>query len=97
LYQTTKKKTLIEVRVSCCKYLDVVATLRAIEPIGENVRKMHCIWDKSILEYEITASSQRSNPVGYSVVSTREMTSNGMGKSQLTSTGDSTVNIWDQN
>jgi hypothetical protein len=34
---------------------------------------------------------------GYSAVSTREMISNGMGKSQLTSTGDSTLNIWDQN
>jgi hypothetical protein len=73
LYQATKKKTLVEVRVSCCKYLDVVATLRDMEPICESVRKIHidCIWDKSILEYEITASSQRSNPVGYSSICTR--------------------------
>lgn len=92
-------KTLVEVRVSCCKCLDTAATLRALEPICESVRKLHidCIWDKSILDQEIAASSHMLNPVGTPAISTREMTSYGMGKNQLVSAGDCSANGWDQN
>lgn len=92
-------KTLVEVRVSCCKYLDTAATLRALEPICESVRKLHidCIWDKSILDQEIASPSRRLNPVGSSAISTREMASYGMGKNHLVSAGDCNVNRWDQN
>ncbi|GLJ15499.1 hypothetical protein SUGI_0254510 [Cryptomeria japonica] len=46
------RKTLVDVSVSCCKHLDTAATLRALEPIRDRVRKLHidCIWDKSIIE-----------------------------------------------
>lgn len=93
------RKTLVEVRVSCCKYFDTAATLRALEPICESVIKLHidCIWDKSLLDQEIAASSQRLNSAGSPAISTREMTSYGMGKNHLISAGDCSVNRWSQN
>ncbi|KAL5147758.1 F-box/LRR-repeat MAX2 A [Glycine soja] len=40
-------RTLIDVRVSCCVNLDTAATLRALEPIREQIERLHvdCVWN----------------------------------------------------
>ncbi|KAK9153039.1 hypothetical protein Sjap_000519 [Stephania japonica] len=39
-------KTLVDVKVSCCKQLDARAALRALEPVRTRVRRLHidCVW-----------------------------------------------------
>ncbi|XP_044502621.1 F-box/LRR-repeat MAX2 homolog A-like [Mangifera indica] len=41
------QKTLVDVRISCCKNLDAVACCRALEPIRDRIQKLHidCIWN----------------------------------------------------
>ncbi|KAF8411056.1 hypothetical protein HHK36_003595 [Tetracentron sinense] len=47
-------KTLVDVKISCCKQLNAVCSLRAMEPIRERIQRLHidCIWD-SIEQSEI--------------------------------------------
>ncbi|KAL2937400.1 F-box/LRR-repeat MAX2-like protein A [Bienertia sinuspersici] len=48
------KRTLVEVRVSGCKYLDAPASLKAVEPIRHQIRILHidCVWDGEKPQYE---------------------------------------------
>lgn len=48
------KKTLVEVKISGCKYLDASASLKTVEPIRERIRRLHidCVWDGEKPEYE---------------------------------------------
>ncbi|KAI7724460.1 hypothetical protein M8C21_005681 [Ambrosia artemisiifolia] len=40
-------RTLIEVKISCCKNLGARASLKALEPIRDRIQKLHidCVWD----------------------------------------------------
>ncbi|EEF33863.1 F-box/LRR-repeat MAX2 homolog A isoform X1 [Ricinus communis] len=40
-------KTLVEVKISACKNLDAVASLRALEPIRQRIERLHidCMWN----------------------------------------------------
>ncbi|KAJ6401207.1 hypothetical protein OIU84_016591 [Salix udensis] len=40
-------KTLIEVKISCCKNLDAAASLRSLEPIQGRIERLHldCVWE----------------------------------------------------
>ncbi|KAF8087439.1 hypothetical protein N665_0585s0017 [Sinapis alba] len=40
------RKTLTDVRISCCKNLDATASLKAVEPIYDRIKKLHidCVW-----------------------------------------------------
>lgn len=40
-------KTLIEVKISCCKNLNAVASLRSLEPIQGRIERLHfdCVWE----------------------------------------------------
>nr|ALZ40840.1 more axillary branches 2 [Rorippa indica] len=46
------RKTLTDVRISCCKNLDTTASLPAIEPICDRIKKLHidCVWSGSEVE-----------------------------------------------
>eukprot|EP01018_Ginkgo_biloba_P014532 Gb_10080 [translate_table: standard] len=94
------KKTLIDVRVSCCKYLDAAATVRALEPVRECIRKLHidCVWHKSILEQEIAtpSSAQRSNSIGPCTSFRREMISYGVAKDRLVPIGSYNEKRWEE-
>ncbi|KAK7405049.1 hypothetical protein VNO78_06211 [Psophocarpus tetragonolobus] len=41
------RRTLIDVKVSCCPNLDTAGTLRALEPIRERIERLHvdCVWN----------------------------------------------------
>ncbi|KAK7290839.1 hypothetical protein RIF29_05572 [Crotalaria pallida] len=41
------RRTLIDVKISCCLNLDASATLRALEPIRDRIEKLHvdCVWN----------------------------------------------------
>ncbi|OMO89024.1 Leucine-rich repeat, cysteine-containing subtype [Corchorus capsularis] len=41
------RKTLVKVKISCCKNLDASASLRAVEPIRDRIQWLHidCVWD----------------------------------------------------
>ncbi|KAK7312873.1 hypothetical protein VNO77_37078 [Canavalia gladiata] len=41
------RRSLIDVKVSCCVNLDTVATLRALEPIQNRIERLHvdCVWN----------------------------------------------------
>ncbi|KAJ1441835.1 Leucine-rich repeat, cysteine-containing subtype [Sesbania bispinosa] len=41
------RRTLIDVKVSCCVNLDTAATLRALEPIRDRIERLHvdCVWN----------------------------------------------------
>ncbi|CAN7007401.1 unnamed protein product [Brassica oleracea var. botrytis] len=43
---TLLRKTLTDVRISCCKNLDATASLKAVEPIYDRIKKLHidCVW-----------------------------------------------------
>nr|I1SSI5.1 RecName: Full=F-box/LRR-repeat MAX2 homolog A; AltName: Full=F-box and leucine-rich repeat MAX2 homolog A [Petunia x hybrida]AEB97384.1 MAX2A [Petunia x hybrida] len=47
------KKTLIDVKISCCKNLGAAYSLKALEPIQNRIQKLHidCVWD-SVEEFE---------------------------------------------
>uniref|UniRef100_A0A2P2JIB7 F-box/LRR-repeat MAX2 homolog A n=1 Tax=Rhizophora mucronata TaxID=61149 RepID=A0A2P2JIB7_RHIMU len=40
------RKTLVEVKISACKNLDAVASLRALEPVHDQIERLHidCVW-----------------------------------------------------
>ncbi|XP_021730655.1 F-box/LRR-repeat MAX2 homolog A-like [Chenopodium quinoa] len=48
------KRTLVEVKISGCKYLDASASLKAVEPIRGRIRRLHidCVWNGEKPEYE---------------------------------------------
>lgn len=41
------RKTLIDVKISCCLNLDTAASLRALEPIRDRIERLHvdCVWN----------------------------------------------------
>lgn len=41
------RRTLSEVKISCCKNLGAVASLQALEPVCEKIKRLHidCVWD----------------------------------------------------
>lgn len=41
------KRTLVDVKISCCKNLNAAMSLKALEPIQDRIRSLHidCIWD----------------------------------------------------
>lgn len=41
------RRTLTDVKVSCCENLDTAATLRALEPIRDRIERLHvdCVWN----------------------------------------------------
>ncbi|KAK9285291.1 hypothetical protein L1049_024481 [Liquidambar formosana] len=51
------RKTLVEVKISCCKNLDAASSLRALEPVCDRIQKLHidCIWDS----HEQAANAER--------------------------------------
>ncbi|VVB03141.1 unnamed protein product [Arabis nemorensis] len=57
---TLLKKTLIDVSISCCKNLDASASIKAIEPICDRIKKLHidCVWSSSGEEEERVETSE---------------------------------------
>ncbi|XP_021842566.1 F-box/LRR-repeat MAX2 homolog A [Spinacia oleracea] len=47
-------KTLVEVKISSCKYLDAPASLKTVEPIRDRIKSLHidCVWDGEKPEYK---------------------------------------------
>ena len=43
------KRTLVDVKISCCDNLHTIASLRALEPIQDRIRRVHvdCVWEGS--------------------------------------------------
>uniref|UniRef100_A0A2C9U5E0 COI1 F-box domain-containing protein n=1 Tax=Manihot esculenta TaxID=3983 RepID=A0A2C9U5E0_MANES len=41
------QKSLVDVKISCCKYLNAVCSLRALEPIQDRIQRLHidCVWE----------------------------------------------------
>ncbi|VFQ64439.1 unnamed protein product [Cuscuta campestris] len=41
------RKTLVDVKISCCKNLSAPASLKALEPIKDTIQRLHidCVWD----------------------------------------------------
>ncbi|KAB5534119.1 hypothetical protein DKX38_017205 [Salix brachista] len=41
------RKTLTEVKISCCKHLNTVTSLQALEPIQDSLQRLHidCVWE----------------------------------------------------
>ncbi|KAJ4714248.1 F-box protein MAX2 [Melia azedarach] len=41
------RKTLVEVKISCCKQLGALTSCNAMEPIADSIQKLHidCVWD----------------------------------------------------
>lgn len=60
---TLLRKTLIDVRISCCKNLDTTASLKAIEPICDRIKKLHidCVWSGSEEEEERGETSETNH------------------------------------
>lgn len=55
------RKTLIDVKISCCKHLNTICSLRALEPIQDQIQRLHidCVWeDVEQLGGEGSGSSQ---------------------------------------
>lgn len=52
------RRTLVEVKISACKYLDAPASLKTVEPIRDRIRSLHidCVWDGEKPEYEEEAA-----------------------------------------
>ncbi|GMY37526.1 F-box/LRR-repeat MAX2 homolog A-like [Fagus crenata] len=42
-------KTIIDVKISCCKHLNAVCSLHALEPIRELIQRLHidCVWERN--------------------------------------------------
>lgn len=51
------QQTLIDVKISCCKYLNAVCSLRALEPIQDRIQRLHidCVWE-NVEQFEGEAS-----------------------------------------
>ncbi|CAK9133226.1 unnamed protein product [Ilex paraguariensis] len=47
------RKTLVDVKISCCKNLGAVTSLKALEPIQDRIQRLHidCVWD-SVEQFE---------------------------------------------
>ncbi|KAI3735952.1 hypothetical protein L6452_15479 [Arctium lappa] len=56
-------RTLIDVKISCCKNLGAASSLKALEPIQDRIRRLHidCIWDSS-------EESENLDELGYDFV-----------------------------
>ncbi|KAL3821413.1 hypothetical protein ACJIZ3_007318 [Penstemon smallii] len=41
------KRTLVDVKISCCKNLGAVSSLKALEPVQDRIKRLHidCVWD----------------------------------------------------
>ncbi|KAK9267436.1 hypothetical protein L1049_009862 [Liquidambar formosana] len=41
------RRTLIDVKISCCKHLNAVCSLRALEPVQDRIQRLHidCTWE----------------------------------------------------
>ncbi|PHT73080.1 F-box protein MAX2 [Capsicum annuum] len=48
------RKSLVDVRISCCKNLGAASSLKALEPIQEHIQRLHidCVWEDSVEEIE---------------------------------------------
>ncbi|CAN8318098.1 unnamed protein product [Cochlearia groenlandica] len=59
---TLLRKTLIDVRISCCKNLNATASLKAVEPICDRIEKLHidCVWSSSEEEEEDEEKAEAS-------------------------------------
>ncbi|PSS05647.1 F-box/LRR-repeat MAX2 A like [Actinidia chinensis var. chinensis] len=46
-------RTLVEVKISCCKNLGAVSSLKALEPVQDQIERLHidCVWD-SVEQFE---------------------------------------------
>lgn len=49
------KRTLVDVKISCCVNLHTRASLRALDPIRDRIRRLHvdCVWEGSGEDYEL--------------------------------------------
>ncbi|KAG7570212.1 Leucine-rich repeat cysteine-containing subtype [Arabidopsis thaliana x Arabidopsis arenosa] len=58
-----RRKTLTDVRISCCKNLDATASLKAVEPICDRIKKLHidCVWSGSEEEVEERVETSEAN------------------------------------
>ncbi|GFS45567.1 RNI-like superfamily protein [Actinidia rufa] len=47
------RRTLVEVKISCCKNLGAVSSLKALEPVRDRIERLHidCVWD-SVEQFE---------------------------------------------
>lgn len=48
------KRTLVNVKISCCKNLNAAMSLKALEPVQDRIRKLHidCVWDYVVEDLE---------------------------------------------
>ncbi|KAJ4980991.1 hypothetical protein NE237_031828 [Protea cynaroides] len=46
------RRTLVDVKITCCKNLDAASSLRALEPIRDRIQRLHidCVWDNLQLQ-----------------------------------------------
>ncbi|EEF27969.1 ubiquitin-protein ligase, putative [Ricinus communis] len=65
------RKTLIDGKISCCKHLNTVCSLRALEPIRERVQRFHidCLWENVEKFGGGASSSGQSNELKHFTVS----------------------------
>ncbi|KAF7833919.1 F-box protein MAX2 [Senna tora] len=57
------RRTLIDVKISCCLNLDTAASLRALEPIRDRIERLHvdCVWnglketDNLVLDFDLNS------------------------------------------
>ncbi|CAN6443752.1 unnamed protein product [Victoria cruziana] len=70
------RKTLVDVRISCCKQLNAATSLRSLEPIRERVEHLHidCVWGapdsedadkKSTRDFDLNRSSEANEDHGF--------------------------------
>lgn len=66
IFARVLEKTLVDVRISSCKYLNTVCSLQALEPIRDRIQRLHvdCVWE-SVEQYsqdhEIRGESSSSS------------------------------------
>lgn len=48
-------KTLVDVSISCCKNLDAVSSVRALEPIRDRIQRLHidCVWPREPHDFDL--------------------------------------------
>ncbi|GAB4824882.1 F-box/LRR-repeat MAX2 A [Ancistrocladus abbreviatus] len=49
------RRTLVDVKISCCDNLDAAASIKAVEPIRDRIQRLHidCIWDSQQPEQSV--------------------------------------------
>ncbi|KFK37113.1 hypothetical protein AALP_AA4G214500 [Arabis alpina] len=64
---TLLRKSLIDVRISCCKNLDASGSVKAVEPICDRIKKLHidCVWSSSGEEEEDRVETSETNYEDY--------------------------------